>query len=469
MEIYLYNTLSKKKEKFIPIEKDKVKMYTCGPTVYHYAHIGNLRTYIMEDILEKFLIYCGYDVRRVMNITDVGHLSGDSDVGEDKLITGAKRENKTVLEIAQFYENAFFEDCAKLNINKPEITVPATACINDYINIIKVLLDKEYAYLSGDNVYFDTSKVNEYYQLSGQNYNELMIGVRSEVNEDSNKKNASDFVLWFNKSKFENQELKWDSPWGIGYPGWHIECTGISIKYLGEYIDIHCGGIDNIFPHHTNEIVQSEAYLGHKWCNYWFHIHHLEDKEGKMSKSRGDFLTLSLLEEKNYNPMAYRLYCLQSHYRKPLGFDFVSLDNVTLTYNKLKKKILELDSKGVVDYTFVDNYRSKFIEVMGNDLNTASVLTLLYHLLKESVNDVTKLILIKEFDTVLSLDLTKNTNITVTKEYEKYIKNKIDERNNARKQNNYELADKIRDELLSEGIEIKDTKNGTIWNMVRDI
>lgn len=469
MEIYLYNTLSKKKEKFIPIEKDKVKMYTCGPTVYHYAHIGNLRTYIMEDVLEKFMKYCGYDVTRVMNITDVGHLSSDSDVGEDKLIIGAKRENKTVLEIAQFYEKAFFDDCAKLNISKPEITVPATACIKDYINIIKVLLDKEYAYISGDNVYFDTSKVNDYYQLSGQNYDELMIGVRSEVSEDSNKRNTSDFVLWFNKSKFENQELKWDSPWGIGYPGWHIECTGISIKYLGENIDIHCGGIDNIFPHHTNEIVQSEAYLGHKWCNYWFHIHHLEDKEGKMSKSRGDFLTLSLLEKMNYNPMAYRLYCLQSHYRKPLGFDFVSLDNVTLIYNKLKKKILELDSKGIVDYTFVNNYRSKFIEVMGNDLNTASALTILYQLLKESVNDVTKLFLVKEFDIVLSLDLTKDINIPVTKELEKYIKNKIDERNNARKQNHYELADKIREELLREGIEIKDTKNGTIWNIVRDI
>ncbi len=463
MEVYLYNTLTKLKEKFVPNEKNKVKMYTCGPTVYHYAHIGNLRTYITEDVLEKFLKYCGYEVMRVMNITDVGHLTSDSDQGEDKLVLGAKREHKTVLEIAQYYEKAFFEDCSKLNIRKPDIVVPATSCINDYINIIRTLIEKEYAYISGDNIYFDTSKIDNYYQLSGQKNDELKIGVREEVDEDQNKRNPNDFVIWFNKSKFQNQDLKWESPWGIGYPGWHIECTGISLKYLGDKLDIHCGGIDNIFPHHTNEIVQSEAYLGHKWCNYWFHIHHLIDEEGKMSKSKGDFLTVSLLEAKKYNPIVYRMYCLQSHYRKPLKFDYGKLDNVALAYNKLKVKILELDSEGTVDLISVNKYRDKFIDIMGNDLNTASALTIIYELLKDNVNDATKLLLIKEFDTVLSLDLVKADNVNSTKGIEEFVNIKIEERNIARKQRNYELADMIRAELLSKGIEIQDTRTGTTW------
>lgn len=466
MDVYLYNTLTKRKEKFVPNEKNKVKMYTCGPTVYHYAHIGNLRTYITEDVLEKFLKYCGFEVERVMNITDVGHLSSDSDQGEDKLVLGAKREHKTVLEIAQYYENAFFEDCSKLNIRKPDIVVSATSCIHEYIDIISTLIEKGYAYRSGDNIYFDTSKIEDYYQLSGQNNDELKIGVREEVDEDENKRNVSDFVLWFNKSKFQNQDLKWESPWGVGYPGWHIECTGISIKYLGDKLDIHCGGVDNIFPHHTNEIVQSEAYLGHKWCNYWFHIHHLIDEKGKMSKSKGDFLTVSLLEEKKYNPIVYRMYCLQSHYRKPLKFDYDKLDNVALAYHKLKAKIMELDCEGTIDSVLVNEYRAKFIEAMGNDLNTSSSLTILYELLKEDMNDATKFSLIKEFDTVLSLDLTKEVQADTNQEIEEFVNQKIEERNNARRQKNYELADMIRSELLDIGIEIKDTKTGTTWEKI---
>ena len=286
----IYNTLTKKIEEFVPYEAGKVRMYTCGPTVYHYAHIGNLRSYIMEDVLEKFLRYCGYDVTRVMNITDVGHLSSDADTGEDKMLKGAKREHKTVMEIAKFYTDAFFADCEELHIKRPDIVEPATGCIGDFIHMIEVLMQKGYAYRSGDNIYFDTSKVKDYYALTGHSEDELMVGVRDDVEEDANKRNKSDFVLWFTKSKFENQELKWDSPWGVGYPGWHIECSCIAGKYLGEHLDLHCGGVDNIFPHHTNEIAQSEAYYGHPWCRYWFHVQHLNEKGGKMSKSKGNVI-----------------------------------------------------------------------------------------------------------------------------------------------------------------------------------
>ena len=318
--MYIYNSASRKKEEFKPNDPSIVKMYTCGPTVYHYAHIGNLRSYIMEDVLEKYLRFQKYNVKRVMNITDVGHLASDADTGEDKMLKGAKRENKTVMEIAQFYTDAFFEDCRKLNIKRPDVVEPATNCIAEYIHIIETLLEKGFAYEAGGNIYFDASKLDRYYIFNDHDEEDLAVGVREGVEEDTNKRNKNDFVLWFTKSKFEDQALKWDSPWGVGYPGWHIECSGISMKHLGEDLDIHCGGIDNAFPHHTNEIAQSESYLGHKWCNYWMHVHHLNTNSGKMSKSKGEFLTVSLLESKGYDPLAYRLFCLQSHYRKNLVF-----------------------------------------------------------------------------------------------------------------------------------------------------
>mgnify|MGYP000506102813 CR=1 FL=1 len=287
-----------KKAEFLTHTPGRVEMYTCGPTVYHFAHIGNLRSYIMEDVLEKALRYEGYDVNRVMNITDVGHLSSDADTGEDKMVKGAKREHKTVMEIAQYYTDAFFADCKKLNIKRPDVVQPATGCIDEYIKIIEKLMDTGYAYFAGGNVYFDTSRLDHYYVFNDHDEDDLAVGVREGVEEDTNKRNKNDFVLWFTKSKFENQALKWDSPWGVGYPGWHIECSGISMKYNGEYLDLHCGGVDNAFPHHTNEIAQSESYLGHAWCPQWFHVHHLNTSTGKMSKSKGEFLTVSLLEGK---------------------------------------------------------------------------------------------------------------------------------------------------------------------------
>ncbi len=469
--ISFFNTLTRNVEEFKPNVEGKVNMYTCGPTVYHFAHIGNLRSYIMEDVLEKTFRYAGYDVKRVMNITDVGHLSSDADTGEDKMLKGAKRENKTVMEIAQFYTDAFFSDCAKLNIKTPDVVEPATNCIDGFINMVNSLLEKGYAYVAGGNVYFDTSKLTDYYVFSSQSEKELMVGVRDDVDEDANKKNKSDFVLWFTKSKFDSQELKWDSPWGVGYPGWHIECSCIGIKHLGEYMDIHCGGVDNIFPHHTNEIAQSEAFLGHKWCNYWFHVHHLNDKSGKMSKSKGEFLTVSLLESKGYNPLAYRMFCLQSHYRKPLEFSFENLDNVVVAYDKLVKRIANLKSEGEVDKAAFEEYKNRFIDTLGNDLNTSMAITMVYDLLKAEVNEATKRALIESFDYVLSLGLLSGASGNEAcgeedKELENFVIAKIEERAAAKKEKDFAKADAIREELLSKGIAIKDTREGVVWEKI---
>ncbi|MGN0993296.1 MAG: cysteine--tRNA ligase [Bacilli bacterium] len=460
----LYNTLTRKIDDFVPYEEGVIKMYTCGPTVYHYAHIGNLRTYIMEDVLEKSFKFLGYDVKRVMNITDVGHLSSDADTGDDKMMLGAKRENKTVMDIAKFYTDAFFNDCEKLNIKKPEIVVPATTLIDEYINMIESLLNKGYAYKSGENIYFDTSKLEEYYVLTNHTSDDLFVGVRDDVIEDENKRNKTDFVLWFTKSKFDNQELKWNSPWGEGYPGWHIECSCISLKYLGEYLDIHCGGVDNIFPHHTNEIAQTESYVGHPWCRYWFHVEHLNDKSGKMSKSKGDFLTVSLLEEKGYNPLAYRMFCLSSHYRKQLMFSYDVLDGFQNAYDKLKKKVLSLgDSGEVLD---VSLYINKFKDNINNDLNTSMMLTTLFDVLKDnSLNDASKRYLIEEFDKVLGLDLFTEIKKERTVDEEIILK-KISERAKAKENKDYALADSIRDELLSLGIKLIDTKDGTNYEVI---
>lgn len=468
----LYNTLTQAKEDFIPIESGKVRMYTCGPTVYHFAHIGNLRTYIMEDVLEKFLSYEGYEVNRVMNITDVGHLSSDADTGEDKMLKGAKREKKSVMEIAQYYTDAFFSDCRKLGIQKPEICVPATSCVPDYISMVETLLQKGYAYTAGGNVYFDTAKLESYYVFGNFQQEDLAVGVRDSVEEDGNKRNKSDFVLWFTKSKFDDQELKWDSPWGVGYPGWHIECSAISMKYLGEYLDIHCGGVDNAFPHHTNEIAQSEACVGHKWCNYWFHVLHLNDARGKMSKSKGDFLTVSLLEERGYNPLSYRLFCLQSHYRKPLSFSFESLDNAATAYEKLLSKIASIPEEGGVDSEQTSLWRAQFIDAVSNDLSTSLGITILYDLLKSDLNGNTKRAIIADFDKVLSLNLLEQADALnqgtphgLSEAEEAEIDSLIAKRTEARKNKDWAMADAIRDQLNARNILVEDTPQGIKWSV----
>lgn len=462
----IYNTLTKKVEQFTPNEEGIVRMYTCGPTVYHYAHIGNLRTYIFEDILEKGLEYLGYEVLRVMNITDVGHLTSDADEGDDKMTLASAREKKTVYEIADYYTKEFFKDANKLNIRKPAIVEKASDHIDTYIKMITKMLDDGYAYIANGNVYFDITKANDYYILSGKNPEDLMVGVRDTVEEDTHKRNPGDFVLWFTTSKFENQDMKWDSPWGIGYPGWHIECSGISGKYLGEYLDIHCGGIDNVFPHHTNEIAQSEAYFGHKWCNYWIHGEHLNDQSGKMSKSKGEFLTVSLLEQKGYDPLSYRYFCLNSHYRNQLTFSWEALESAENAYTKLKNKIKLLDKTPDLSDKKLDYYQDKFKDAISNDLNTSSMITLIYDVLKdEELSDFTKLYLIDDFDKVLSLGLIEEEK-EVSEELEELILVKIEERNQAKKNKNFDLADKIRDELFEKGVKLIDSREGTTYELI---
>ena len=476
----LYNSLSHKREEFVPHEPGKVSIYTCGPTVYHYAHIGNLRTYIMEDVLEKYLRYAGYDVTRVMNITDVGHLTSDADEGEDKMLKGAKREHKTVMEIAQYYTDAFFADCEKLRIKKPDIVQPATGCIQEFIDLVQGLLDKEYAYEAGGNIYFDTSKLDKYYVFNDFSEDDLAEGVREGVEKDENKRNKADFVLWFTKSKFDDQELKWQSPWGVGYPGWHIECSGISMKYLGEYLDIHCGGIDNAFPHHTNEIAQSEAYIGHKWCNYWFHVLHLNTDSGKMSKSSGEFLTVSLLESKGYDPLAYRLFCLQSHYRKSLVFSWENLDNAVVAYEKLIARVMQLSTEGEVDAEAFAQGKANFVKALDNDLNTSLAITAVYDVLKAKYNDATKRALLNDFDAVLSLELVQTADKRRAEkeeaeraEREQAMKDPfvaeilslIDQRAAAKKAKDFAEADRIRQYLLDKGVTLIDSREGTTYQI----
>ncbi len=481
----LYNTATHKKQPLVPRQEGKLSMYTCGPTVYHYAHIGNLRTYIMEDVLEKFLCYEGYQVNRVMNITDVGHLSSDADTGEDKMLKGAKREHKSVMDIARFYTDAFFQDCEKLNIRRPGVVQPATGMIDEYIRVISRLMDTGYAYFAGGNVYFDTSKLDHYNVFYQHEEDALEVGVREGVEADSNKRSQNDFVLWFTKSKFEDQALKWESPWGTGYPGWHIECSCISMKYCGEYLDLHCGGIDNAFPHHTNEIAQSEAYLGHPWCSHWMHVHHLNTTSGKMSKSKGEFLTVSLLEEKGYDPLAYRLFCLQSHYRKSLVFTWENLDNAASAYQKLLTRIAALKPEGQPDEQVIAQFREKFLEQVGNDLNTSMAVTLLYDALKAKTDDATKLAILGSFDQVLSLSLldraaalrekqqkaaagSTTDGFTIVGESDPEIDALVLKRCQAKAAKDYALADQLRDQLHAMGIQVTDTREGAIWRRETD-
>ena len=463
----LYNSLTHKKEEFVTREPGKVTMYTCGPTVYHYAHIGNLRSYIMEDVLEKFLRFSGLDVKRVMNITDVGHLTSDGDTGDDKMLKGAKREHKTVMEIADFYTKAFFEDCKELNIKTPDVVEPATSCIDEFIRVISVLIEKGYAYEAGGNIYFDTSKLSEYYVFGDVTEEDLAVAVREGVDEDSNKRNKADFVLWFTKSKFDDQELKWDSPWGVGYPGWHIECSCISMKNLGEYLDLHCGGIDNAFPHHTNEIAQSEAYLGHKWCGHWFHVHHLNTDKGKMSKSKGEFLTVSLLKSKGYDPLVYRFFCLQSHYRKSLVFSYENLDNAARSFEKLITAVSRLTDDGKNDEDAYNSLMNSFTEALGNDLNTSLAITALYDVLKAETTDSVKLRLINEFDKVLGLDIIPHAkalaekNAAAAEDIPAEILQLAEQRKQARKDKDFALADSLRDKISELGYVIEETRQGT--------
>ncbi len=461
--VKLYNTRTRQIDEFQPISGNHVGMYCCGPTVYNFAHIGNLRTYIFEDILRKTLQRAGYDITHVMNITDVGHLTSDGDEGEDKMLLGAQREHLSVLQIARKYEDAFFEDTKSLNIERPSVVARATEHIQDIIRFVKGLEEKGYAYIADGNVYFDTSKFPSYGDFAHLDVDNLRHGAR--VDEDGNKKNKTDFVLWFTKSKFENQILTWDSPWGVGYPGWHIECSAMAMKYLGDEVDIHCGGIDHIPVHHTNEIAQSEALLGHRWVNFWLHGEFLVLQKEKMSKSAGTFLTLSVLKEKGYNPLHYRYLTLTAHYRSTLSFTFENLENAKNTYEGIKSKILELrkqakqETSKPRDEELKTKYIQEFNDYLYNDLNTPQALTVLFAVLKDvDLSAGAKLEILEDMDTVFSLGFKdfQEKNLSIPEE----VQMLVNERVQARADKDWAKSDELRDKIASLGFTVKDLPQG---------
>lgn len=454
MELYLYNTLTRKKEIFKPINPPYVGMYTCGPTVYNYAHIGNLRTYIFEDVLKRVLLYNGYKVKHVMNITDVGHLTSDADEGEDKIELEAKKEKKNAWQIAEFYTNAFKEDIKKLNILDPDIWCKATDHIEDFIYLIKILEEKGYTYRISDGIYFDTSKFPDYGKLAGQSLEEILPGARVEVNPE--KKNPWDFALWKFSPKDVKRQMEWDSPWGVGFPGWHIECSVMSTKYLGQPFDIHCGGVDHIPIHHTNEIAQSEAAFGKPMANYWLHGEFLVLGEKRMGKSEGNFITLSVLEEKGYNPLAYRYFCFSAHYRSPLRFTWIAIDSAQRALNRLYENMKKYPK---VDAEFHKEYEEKFHLAINDDLDMPKAISILWELVRDdSVSPEVKRATLIQFDKVLGLSLDNPPEIKI--EVPDEIWEMLEERERARKEKNWEKADKIREEIKDKGYIIEDTPQG---------
>ncbi|MFW5768506.1 MAG: cysteine--tRNA ligase [Spirochaetota bacterium] len=469
----IYNTLVRKNEEFVPLHDRRVGLYTCGPTVYNYAHIGNLRTYVFEDVLRRTLTYFGYRVKQVMNITDVGHLTDDADEGEDKMTKSAREKKKSVWEIAEFYTDAFFEDTDKLNIERPEIACRATEHIDEMIALVERLEAKGYTYESGGNIYFDISRVEDYGKLALLDRQELLAGARVDV--DQEKKNPHDFVLWFTRSKFEHQAMLWDSPWGKGYPGWHLECSAMSMKYLGEQFDIHCGGIDHIPVHHTNEIAQSEAATGKKSVNYWMHAEFLLMRQGKMAKSKGNFITLRSLEEEGYHPLDYRYFCLGAHYRSQLQFSLEGLDAARNARENLVERVGELAYRaggpdGVAGAELgggAGSYLEAFEEHIGNDLNMPQALADLWGLVKATdVSDDSKYAAILRMDRVLGLKLEE-----ASKGEEEPLDGEsldlIRSREFARKKKDFRKADEIRGILLEKGIRLKDTPEGTEWERIK--
>ncbi|MBN2052458.1 cysteine--tRNA ligase [Candidatus Woesearchaeota archaeon] len=458
MALKVYNTLGRKKEEFKPIHAKKVGMYSCGPTVYNYAHIGNLRTYIFNDILRRTLIKNGFELNQVMNITDVGHLTSDSDEGEDKMLLASKREHKSALEIAKFYTESFFKDTGRLNIQKPEIICKATEHIKQMIEMNEKIEKNGFAYFKGGNLYFDTAKLDDYGKLARLKLDELKEGARTD--KDQNKKSPTDFVLWFTKSKFGAQEMKWESPWGIGYPGWHIECSAMSSHYLGEQFDIHTGGIDHIPVHHTNEIAQAEAAFQKKpWVKYWLHGEFLVMDKGKMAKSAGGFLTLQSLIDKGYDPLAYRYFCLGTHYRKQLMFSWEGLDTAASAYNSLKNRISEIKRQagGEVNPEFKEKYRTIFMQAVNDDLNMPQALANLNQMITDNaMSPNTKLELIADFDEILGFDLLKEEKIDIPVD----VQELVDKREEARKKKDFKLSDKIRADIKVKGYVLEDTSEG---------
>jgi len=469
-EIWLFNTLTRRKEKFVPIEKGKVKMYCCGPTVYWYAHIGNFRTYIFEDLLRRVFEFNGYKVEHVMNITDVGHLTSDADTGEDKIEVGAKRESKTAWEIAEFYAKAFFEDAERLNILKPTVVCKATDHIQDMIALIKRIEENGYTYIIDTGVYFDTSKLKDYGVLTGMDFERLneslKAGARVEFNPQ--KRNITDFGLWLFSPKDKKRQMEWDSPWGVGFPGWHIECSAMSMKYLGENFDIHCGGIDHIPIHHTNEIAQAEAATGKRLANYWLHGAFLVfGKSLRMAKSAGEIITVKNLIEDGYDPLAFRYLCLTAHYRSELVFTWESLSaaqKALFTLREHMRRFKEHSEGEVKENAKADEYRMAFLEAVNDDLNMPKALTVVWKLVREErdLSDGEKYRLLLEFDKVLALDLEKEEFLEKLPEEAEIL---IRKREEARKAKDWATADKLREQLRAMGVIVEDTPQGVKWRI----
>ena len=468
MSLRVYNTMSREVEEFVPIKPGYVGMYTCGPTVYNYAHIGNLRTFLFEDLLKRTLLYDGYQVKHVMNITDVGHLTGDGDEGEDKVEKMAHKLHKTSWEIADFYTKAFFQDYDSLNIIRPTVVCKATDHIPEMIALIQRLEKGGHTYVSGGNVYFDIASIPDYGKLARLKLDSLQDASREEIFLDGNKKNPKDFVLWFTNSKFGNQEMMWDSPWGRGFPGWHIECSAMSMKYLGEHFDIHCGGIDAIPVHHTNEIAQSEAATGKKWVDYWMHGEFLLDDRGKMSKSNGVFLTLGVLRDKGYDPMDYRYFCLGGHYRSQLKFSWEALEAARKARLGIVSKVQELLAKGAKkgEITSVEarKLKEEFAEHVNNDLSTPRALADLFAVCKSDLDADEKYSLLLDFDRVLGLELdaVAAKKAETEAEFPPDLQALVDARTAAKKAKDWAAADRIRAQLQEKGFVVRDTAQGPV-------
>jgi cysteinyl-tRNA synthetase len=470
MALSLYNTLGRKTELFQPINAGKVGFYGCGPTVYNYAHIGNLRAYVTHDLLVRTLLRLGYEVTHVMNITDVGHLSGDNDSGDDKMVKSAAERGKTVLEVADFYTGAFFQDTERLGIKKPTVVCRATDHIDDMIALIKRIEANGFTYTAGGNLYFDISKFPAYGELAGISLDESRVKAR--IAADENKRNPQDFVLWFTKSKFENQALVWDSPWGRGYPGWHIECSAMSIKYLGEQFDIHSGGIDHVSIHHPNEIAQSEAATGkHPWVRYWVHNEFLLTGKDKMAKSSGTFLTLQALMDRGFEPLDYRYFLLGGHYRSQLQFSWEALEGARNARRSLRDRVRALSEKtgGEAAGTAggrAAEYADAFIRAMEDDLSSPRALAELWGLLKDTgVGPADALAAVRDMDKVLALNLEADMNEKQEENPDtvREVERLIAERGAAKKARDFAKADAIRAALKERGVILEDGPSGTVW------
>ncbi len=464
----LSNTLTRNKEEFIPIEPGKVRMYSCGPTVYNFMHIGNLRTFFFEDILLRVLKYNGYEVKYVMNITDVGHLTADSDTGDDKIEASAKEQGKSVWDIAESYTKAFKNDILLMNILPPDVYTKATDYIKQQIEMIKCLEEKGFTYIISDGVYYDTSKFPTYGDLARLDIKGLQEGIRVEFSAE--KKNTTDFALWKFSPKNEQRQMEWESPWGKGFPGWHLECSAMSKTELGNHFDIHCSAIDHIFPHHTNEIAQSEACNGEKFVNYWIHGDFLDMGNEKMSKSLGNFITLQTLIEKGYSPSDYRYFLLMAHYKKKLKFSIEALDGARNGYRNLRGKINNLmqavhvegqihDSK--IEAKKFSEWKSKFLDSVNDDLNMPGAMAVLWDMLRdEGLSSYEKLNLAYDFDKIFGLNLDKVTDENEGSEIPEEIMTLVNKRNEAKKSKDFKLSDEIRNELKEKGYALLDTKDG---------